>query len=56
MFSVERNASLDATVIGYTRGAGVEEWYLPVSPAKHDELVRRFRAKIGQPPITSYHP
>ncbi len=56
VFSVERDMRRGLTIICFTHGTRTEEWNLPVSPVKHDDLVRRFRAKIGQPSITSYNP
>lgn len=57
VIAVERAPSNCSTAIGYLTPKGrVKEWWLPVSPTKHDDLVRRFRAKIGQPPITSSNP
>jgi len=59
VFSIERDTEADHTVIGWfvpdgdTGNWSNQEWYLPVSPAKHDELVARFRAKLAVRPVSS---
>ncbi len=53
VFSIERDTYRDITLIGFTDNNGENvTWNLPISPQAHDALVRRFRAKIGQPAIT----
>ncbi len=52
VFSVERNVRKDVTIIGFHNEKaddGHTEWHLPISPAAHAELARRFRAKLGLP-------
>ena len=57
VFSIERDTKQDVTIIGFTNSQGEDgEWNLPISPQAHDALVRRFRAKIGQPAITKVTP
>ncbi len=47
VIAVERTPKDDATLIGYRRAnEKIGEWYLPVSPAKHADLVQRFRVKL----------
>ena len=48
--AIKRDNKRDVTIIGYYLKEGKNlsgEWSLPVSPEKHAELLRRFRAKIG---------
>ena len=68
VFSIERTTDNRQTLIGFwgwqtvQQGHGGEdsvtrelhEWYLPVSPDKHAELLRRFRAKINMSPLTYF--
>jgi hypothetical protein len=46
--SVERSADGNYTLIGLRRcrRQKIDAWYLPVSPEKHADLVRRFRSKL----------
>jgi|GEM_PF-5509441 len=48
--SIERRTPSSSTIIGVIgadKESRYEEWYLPVSIEKHNELVARFRRKIG---------
>lgn len=50
VFSIERDARQDVTILGIIADKaedGVLTWVLPISPAAHNALVRRFRAKLA---------